>query len=304
MIGAVAAQQLKVMGRQRVVTVLVAAIMAMTAAAGVIGWSSHNTIEEVYRRAVGPLHASGRSAPPDPFAAKPPLSLLANMAIYLSLVGGLLALVLGHVSFADERFGGVGRLVFSRPASRWSHVHGRLLAVATILAGALTASLALSAVSVAVVNGALPAAQLLRLAGFFGLAWMYLTLFAMVGMAATLVAGRRSSGLLWGLGVWLVLTFVVPQFTSGLRPVASLNPVTAPVSTSPAFFRATSHLRAGSLNEQYKQASSVVLQTSPGEPAARTAWRVLPVVLTAGLLWLAIGWLVAGRDFSQVRTDA
>lgn len=303
MIPAIAGQQLRSLLRQRVVAVLVTAVVAMTAVAGLIGWSSHLTIERVYGEAVRLLAAGGRSAPPDPFARKPPLSLLSNIAVYLSLVGGLLALVLGHLSVADEQFDGVGRLVFCRRVSRWAYVQGKLVGVATILVVALGASLAVSSVSVVVVNGTFSGAQLARLVLFFSLSWLYLVVFALVGMAATLVSRRRSLGLLWGLGIWIVFTFALPQFTSGLRPVASLNPVTDPVSTSQTFFRITAHLRPASLNEQYKTASGSILQTAPTQPASQIGLRIVSILSAGLVLWFGVGWLVGGHDYSKVQGD-
>ena len=48
MIGTIAGQQVLSLRRQRILTVLVVSFVAMTALAGVIGWSSHNTIIRVY----------------------------------------------------------------------------------------------------------------------------------------------------------------------------------------------------------------------------------------------------------------
>lgn len=303
MIATIARQQLLSLRRQQVVAVLIAAVVAMTVAAGLIGWSSHLTIERVYSEATRLLAATGRSAPADPFARRPPLSLLSNIAVYLSLAGGLLALVLGHLSVAAEQFDGVGRLVFCRRVSRSAYIQGKLIGVATILVAALGASLAMSSVSVVVVNGSLSGAQLARLASFFALSWLYLMVFALAGMAATLLSRRRSLGLVWGLGIWIVLTFAVPQFTSGLRPVASLNPVTNPVSTSQTFFRISAHFRPASLDEQYKTASGSILQTAPAQSASEIGISIAAISTAALILSFGVGLLVRRHDYSKVQSD-
>ena len=303
MIITIAAQQVQALRRQRVMTVLFAIMMAMTAAAGVIGWSSHVTIVRVYDEAVRLLAAEGKAAPPNPFASKPTLSQLSNMAVYISLVGGLLALVLGHLSVADDQSEGVGRLIFSRGLSRRAYGLGKVLGASAILAAVLTASMAMSIVGLLIVNRGIAAADLGRLALFYLLSWLFLMLFVLIGMVTTLVSGRRSLGLLWALGVWLVLTFALPQVTSGLRPVASLNPVVDPVSTSQTFFKVSAWARPISATEEYKNASGRILQTTPPESGATTGLRVAP---TAGLvvaLALAVGLLVGRHDYSRAQDD-
>lgn len=304
MIATIAAQQVISLRRQRIFMALLATLLAMTALAGVIGWSSHNTIVRVYDEAVRLLAAEGKPAPPNPFGAKPTLSLLSNMSIYIPLIGALLAVVLGHLSLADDKSNGIGRLVFSRPVSRAGYVAGKVLAAAGVLAMTLAASLVVSVVSLWLVNRAVPAAgDLGRLALFYGLSWLYLLVFALVGMVAVLVSPRRSVALLGAMGVWLVLTFAVPQFTSGLHPTASLNPINDPVSTSQPFFDATAKARPFSVSEQYKTASAHILGTAPTEPASDTARRVLPSAVSAAGLGLLATRLVRRHDYSKGASD-
>lgn len=304
MMATVAAQQITSLRRQRVFLALLATLLVMTALAGVIGWSSANTITRVYGEAVRLLAAEGKAAPPNPIGLKPALSLLSNMAIYIPLIGALLAVVLGNLGMADDKTTGVGRLIFSRQLSRTSYVLGKILGSAAVLAVVLVSSLLVSVASLLVVNGALPTSgELARLAVFYALSWLYLMLFALIGMVAVLLSRRRSLALLSALGAWLVLTFVVPQFTSGLRPTASLNPVTAPVSTSQRFFQVTAKARPVSVSEQYKSASASILQTGPAEPVWTTVGRTLPLAgLTVGLALLTVG-LVRRHDYSRSSVD-
>jgi ABC-type transport system involved in multi-copper enzyme maturation permease subunit len=155
-------------------------------------------------------------------------------------------------------------------------------------------------VSLLVVNHALGAGDLARLAGFYLLSWLYLLVFALIGMVAVALTRRRSLGLLGAMGAWLVVTFVVPQFTSALRPSASLNPITDPVGTSQAFFRATAHGRPYSIAEQYKDASAHILATANAtETAWHTALRIAPIAGAVVLLALALTVLVQRHDFSR-----
>ncbi len=300
MIATIAAHQVLSLRRQRIFMALLGTLLVMTALAGLLGWSSHRTIVRVYDEAVKILAADGKPAPPNPFELKPALSLLSNMAIYIPLIGALLALVLGHLSMADDQTDGVGRLIFTRQVSRRSYALGKILGAAGVLAVILAACLVVSAVSLLVVNRAVPSVgELGRLSLFYGLSWLYLMLFALIGMATVLMARRRTLALLSALGVWMVLTFAVPQFTSGLRPTSSLNPVSEPVSTSQAFFDVTAQARPFSVSEQYKEASARILDTAIPEPTSKTIRRVLPIaVLLSGVGALTAG-LVSRHDYSR-----
>ncbi len=303
MIATIASHQVLSLRRQRVFLALLATLLTMTALAGVLGWSSHHTIVRVYDEAVKLLASTGKPAPPNPFLLKPTLSLLSNMVVYIPLIGALLALILGHLSIVDDETNGIGRLVFSRQISRTNYVLGKITSAAGVLAVVLAASLLVSITSLLVVNHTVAGADVGRLSLFYALSWLYLMVFALIGMVAVLMTRRRSIALLAAMGAWLVITFVIPQFTSGLRPAQSLNPITDPASTSQTFFKITSKLRPYSVVEQYKQASGRILQTATSEPLASTIQRVLPIAGFAILLALLTVRLVQRHDFSRSATS-
>jgi ABC-type transport system involved in multi-copper enzyme maturation permease subunit len=290
--------------RQNVFIYVLVTFLVITALAGVLGWSSHHTIARVYDEAVVLLASTGQQAPPNPFVLKPILSPLSNMVVYVPLIGALLALVLGHSSIVDDDAGGVGRLIFSRQVTRTSYILGKIACLAAVLAVILCIGQAVSAISLLIINRSMPGpADLGRLSLFYGLSWLYLMLFALIGMLAVLTAGRRSLALLYALGAWLVITFVLPQFTSGLRPTQSLNPTTDPISTSQTFFKVTAHARSYSPVEQYKAASGRILNISPGEPTSETLARVAPILGAVVVLSLLALHLVQRHDFSRGATD-
>ncbi len=301
MIATVAAHQVTSLRRQRTAVALVGLFVAMTALAGVIGWSSSQTINRVYDQAVVLLAQSGAPAPASPIGIKPTLSLLSNMTVYIPLVGALLALVLGHLSIADDRTNGVGRLLFSRQLSRTPYLFGKALGASAVLVTALLASLLVSVLALLVANGTLPTAtDLGRLTLFYGLSLLYLLAFLLIGMAAVLLTRKRSLALLSAMGVWLVVTFALPQLTMGLRPTASLNPISGPVSTATGFFRVTSAARPLSLSEQYKQASADLLQTGPAaETVTATVLHVLPLLIAVLALAVLTLFTVRRHDWSR-----
>ena len=302
MIATIARQQVLMLRRQGTFVAMLATLLVMTALAGVLGWSSHHTIVRAYDEAVKLLASTGKPAPPNPFTLKPTLSLLSNMVVYIPLIGALLALIVGHLGIVDDEAGGVGRLIFTRQVSRTGYVLGKIASAGAVLFVVLTASLAVSAISLVAVNHAIAFAEVGRLVMFYSLSWLYLMVFAVIGMATVLITRRRSIALLSALGAWLVITLAIPQFTSGLRPTQSLNPITDPVSTSQTFFRVTASARPYSIVEQYKQASGRILDTTTPEPVWQTIQRVLPIAGLLLILVLVTARLVQRHDFSGSST--
>ena len=303
MIATVASHQVLSLRRQRVFLALLITLLTMTALAGVLGWSSHQTIVRVYDEAVKLLAANGKPAPPNPFLLKPTLALMSNMVVYIPLIGALLALIVGHLSIVDDKSNGTGRLVFSRQISRTSYVLGKITSAAGVFAVVLAASLLVSVAALFIINRTIAVADLARLVLFYGLSWLYLMVFVLIGMVTVLVTRQRSIALLTAMGAWLFITFVVPQFTSGLRPTQSLNPITDPASTSQTFFKITSKFRSYSIVEQYKEASGRILQTSSIESVGQTIQRILPIAGLAVMLVLLTIRLVQHHDFSRAANN-
>lgn len=299
MITVVARHQLVAFTRQRMLTVTVAVLAGFAALAGILGWASHRTIIGVYDESVKLVATRGQAAPPNPFLLKPTLSMLSNEMIYITMIGALVAIVVGHLAVADDDSAGIGRLVFTRPISRTSYTAGKAVAIGTLLAIGVAASYLVSVASLTIVDRFPNGSDLARLGGFYLLAWLYLMVFALIGAVTVLMTKRRSLGLLTAIGVWLAVTFALPQFTSGLRPSQSLNPIVDPVSTTQTLFRITSHARPYSIAEQFKEAAGRVLATATPEPAADTWLRLAPVlgaiVLLSGLTWQ----LITRHDYSR-----
>ncbi len=299
MITVVARQQLVAFTRQRMLTVTVAVLSGFAALAGILGWASHRTIIGVYDESVKLVATRGQGAPPNPFLLKPTLSMLSNEMIYITMIGALVAIVIGHLAVADDDSSGIGRLVFTRPISRTSYTAGKAAAIGTLLASGIAASYLISVASLTIVDRFPSPNDLARLAGFYLLAWLYLMVFALVGAVTALMTRRRSLGLLAAIGTWLTLTFALPQFTSGLRPSQSLNPIVDPVSTNQTLFRITSRARPYSIAEQFKEAAGRVLATATPEPAIDTWLRIAPI-LAAFLVLCVLTWrLVTRHDYSR-----
>jgi len=296
----IARQHVRSLARRQTFVLMLGVLLLMTALSGYIGWSSHDTIIKVYDETVRTLTAQGKPAPPNPFSAKPRLALLNNMIIYVPLIGALLAIVIGHLSVMDDRNAGVNRIIFSRPVLRSAYFRGKVVGSVVTIAIIMAACLALSVAAVWLINGMPTGSELVRLALFYLLSGAYLLVFVLIGAVAALLLRSQSMALLAAVAVWVLVTFATPQLTSGLRPVASLNPVTDPVTAdSSAFFRVTSKAKPASVGEQYKALSTLILAEGSHVPPSTVAAKVAPIAV---LLLLLGGWaalLVKRHDFSE-----
>ena len=300
MIATVAAHQVQVLRRQRVVVGAVTLMLVMTVVAGVLGWSSHHTVLGVYDQAAVLLAERGDPVPPNPIALRSTLALLANMEVYVPLVGALLALLVGHLSAVDDVASGIGRLVFSRPIDRRSYLAGKIAAAGGVLLALMAAGGVIGVASVAVVNGAWPSTgEVARITAFYLVSWLYLMVFSIVGLVTVLAVGRRPIALLSGIGVWLAITFLLPQLTSGQRPTAALNPVVDGSTSSQRFFQMTSRLRPISLVEQYKTASAQLLEIGSPAQTTRTFVHVIPIAVAVVLVAAAAFTAISRNDASK-----
>jgi ABC-type transport system involved in multi-copper enzyme maturation permease subunit len=267
-----------------------AMLFSITIASNFIGWSSHHTVIAAYNQTILTFQSSGKVIPPNPFATQPSLSILKNMVIYIPLIGALLAIIIGQISVMADNVAGTTKLIFSRPVSRRDYMAGKLMGISYILLAIISICLSTSVVSLLIVNSHLPSVrELAKLSLFYVLSFCYLLFFALVGFLAALLTRSQSFALLGALAVWIVISFVIPQFASEVSPVASLNPNTAPVdATQSVFFRTTQLAKPLSLSEEYKTLGLKLLDASPAGDRTTTLPQLIPLgVGLLGMTYLA-----------------
>ena len=280
----IALQYARSLIREKTVVVLMVMLFGITIASSFIGWSSHHTVIAAYNQTIFTFQSSGKVIPPNPFATQPALSILKNMVIYVPLIGALLAIIIGQISVMADNVAGTTKLIFSRPVSRRDYLAGKLMGISYVLIAIISICLSTSIVSLLIINSHLPSVtELAKLFLFYVLSFCYLLFFALVGFVAALLTRSQSLALLGALAVWIIISFVIPQFASGVSPVASLNPNTAPVdATQSAFFRTTQIAKPLSLGEEYKSVGLKLLDASPAGDRTTTLPQLIP--LGVGLL--------------------
>ncbi|EAR23972.1 hypothetical protein A20C1_10700 [marine actinobacterium PHSC20C1] len=245
--------------RARTAHLLLIVFIGMVIASSVIGWVTNQTVTGIYEKVV----ADGLTMAPNPFTGVTPLYYTRNAVIYVLLIGSLMAIVLGVQSTLRDRKMSTADLILSRPVNSSARLIGQLAGLGAVLAAVISISLSVSWVIVSIINRApLGWADTGRIIAFGLLSWVLLMTFALLGMLSGLRSKRETTALLVPFVIWSAVAFVLPQIGTAARPVSLLNPVPA-VSSTGGYFDVVSAITGPlSVTEQFKRASSIILQDS------------------------------------------
>lgn len=282
---ATARHELRSAHRERLPQALLVVFLGMVAASSLIGWLTHRTVTQVWEQA----RADGLTRAPNPFTDVSSLYYAANVVIYVVLTGALLAIALGVTSALRGRASGTLDLVLSRPVDTRAYLAGKLAGTASWLGLVLVVAAIVNWLSIAVIRGGvLGAEDTLRLAGFYGLAWLFLAAFLVLGLLCGIHSRRETTALLVPIAAWSVLAFVVPQLGTAARPVSLLNPVPAPPTEGGVFSAVHTLFGPLSLTEQFKTVSGSVLGNDrvTGSPTA-ALMSILVALLVGGAVLLS-----------------
>ena len=280
--------------RARTAHLLLFVFIGMVIASSIIGWVTNQTVTSVYERVL----ADGLTTAPNPFTGVTPLYYARNAVIYVLLIGSLMAIVLGVQATLRDRKAATIDLVLSRPVASASRLLGQLAGLGVVLAAVIAISFTTSWAIISAINGApLGWADTARVLAFALLSWVLLTAFALLGMLTGLRSKQETTALLVPFVIWSAVAFVIPQIGTAARPVSLLNPVPA-VTTAGGYFDAVSAITGPlSITEQFKRASSIILQdaTVTGDATSSV------LVLLAFLVVMTV--VVVATPRNRMRSD-
>lgn len=291
--------------RDSTVLLLTVMFLAMVLIAAYLGWAASNTVEQVYAAAVTSMKAHGQKPVDNPLHEMSALALLRNMSIYVALLGALAAIVFGHLVFATDRKSGVLPLVASRPLARTDLALGKLGAVAAAILFLTLFAAAVNVITLLILPNLLMTPALwARLAGFYAASALYMMAFGFLGLACAVYFRSESLALLVPVTLWLTLTFMMPQITANISPMAALNPLsaTAAVPGGPFFAVTSTLLGPLSLAEAYRAVSSALLQLAPDNQPHQSFLGALAILIAAAMLTAAASIRAITR-FDASRSD-
>ncbi len=300
----VTASALRVGVRDRTVLWLGLLFMGMVLLSAYLGWSATHAIDQIYAQAALTLQRDGRPVPPNPVGDMPALAMLRNMTTYVSLLGALVAIVLGWQIVAEDRRSGVFPLIASRPVSRSSYAIGKVLALLVAITVLMVLAAAVNAASLLLLPGApLTRDDWVALVSFYAVSVLFLAAFGWLAMAAAAWSRSESMGLLVPVTVWMVLTFVFPQLSANINPMAALNPIKAMVAApAGAVFEFFGPLLAPvSLVSSYRDVAATLLGFAPADAASLglrggAVSMIVADLLLGGMAVIAICTLDATRS--------
>lgn len=304
----IAGAALRTSFRDSTVLLLTALFLAMVLLSAWLGWSATQTINAIYAAAVKVMTAQGVTIPPNPVSEGSALSLLRNMSIYVALLGALAALVFGHLAIAADRKSGVLPLIASRPVSRSAYATGKILAIITAITGLTLFAALVNVGTLLILPGlALAPDTWYRLAGFYAVSALYMAAFGFLAALCAIEHRSESMALLVPVTVWLVLTFVLPQVTANISPLAALNPLsaTAALPVGPFFTITDAVFGPLSLAEAYRSLSTEFLQLAPDHlprrsvPSSLMTMISFNIVLAAGFIYSAVRFDASRSDFNE-----
>lgn len=210
--------------RERLMIALVLSFLVVAVASGLIGWSTSHTLQGAYSYSIALLQP-GAPVPANPANGISHLSLLANLSIYLFLVGSLLAIVFGYAIGRRDQATGMLPLILSRnPSSLWYVIQKSATLAITLLGLMILAGLTLTAMTTAIPGLALSLHEIVRLYLFLLTSWLYLTIFAITALLTSLMQPSSTKALIFPVLLWIIVGFVLPQSISHVEPVGLLNP--------------------------------------------------------------------------------
>ena len=294
--------------RDSTVLLLTALFLAMVLLSAWLGWSATQTINEIYAAAVNVMTAQGVTIPPNPISEGSALSLLRNMSIYVALLGAVAAMVFGHLAIAADRKSGVVPLIASRPMTRLSYATGKLLAIVAAILGLTLFAALVNAATLLLLPGLVLAPDTWsRLTAFYAVSALYMTAFGFLAAFCAIMLKSESMALLVPVTIWLVLTFVLPQVTANISPLAALNPLsaTAALPVGPFFTFTDTVFGPLSLAEAYRSLSAEFLQLAPDHlprrsiPSSLMTMLIFNLVLAAGFIRSVVRFDASRSDFNE-----
>lgn len=263
----IANNEIRLIVREKTFLMLLFVFFLMTFFSAYIGWSTNTIVLKVYQASVDFLKLSGIThLPPDPFINIPPLSIFKNMIIYVFLIGALMAIVLGHRSFIRERKTGVVQLLFSKQVSRNNYIVGKILGISSLLFILVGITFILSLISSFFIPHVhLSIIEIEKLSIFYLISLVYLTTFALIAFIFGVILPDESLALFAPILFWVVVTFILPELTTGQNPVALLNPTNISQNTIQGTFFTTMHklLFPVSIEQHFVGIAQPLLETQP-----------------------------------------
>ena len=197
--------------RNKLFLITLGLLLLLTVVSIVLGALQVRAAMADYNNSIEFLKSMGKTElPPKPNLN--PLAASKGFVNYLSMIGALLAMLLGNHAIVKEKRSGTLKLILSRPVYRDSLLNGKLFGNLGLLAGISLMVGIITYISLQVVGSvSLSGDEFLHMVFFFILSFLYMTVFMVLAATVSLMSRNGNKALLMTIIVWLVFAFVFPQ---------------------------------------------------------------------------------------------
>jgi len=289
--------------RNRLFITIAALFLLMSILSVYIGSATKRAEMRVYNEAVATLTAQGAATlPPQPEIHT--LTILSNLTEYVSIVGAILAVVLGYNALIQEKESGSLKLILSRPVYRDRLLTGKLMGNAAVIGALLGLVFAFNLILLALVGGIWPTAgEALRLLSFVGLAFFYMLIFLTLSMLLSIRMKSSATVFLVSLVVWMLVSFVIPQMAETMMTNSTvINSISGTANQIPQDTAASQAINFLSPTWHLRNIGSQLLEVAPGSLTMNAGvliahWlTTLLALLVPSIVFMTIGYALFLRD--------
>lgn len=289
--------------RDRLFITITGLFLALSILSVYIGSVTKRTEMRVYNETVASLTAQGvTTLPPQPEIHT--LTILSNLTEYVSIVGAILAVVLGYNALIEEKESGGLKLILSRPVYRDRLLTGKLLGNAAVIGMLLGLVFVFNLVLLVLVGGIWPVpGEVFRLLSFVGLAFVYMLIFLTLAVWLSIRMKNSATVFLVSLVVWMLFSFVIPQMAEMTMANSTvINSISGATNQIPQDTVTSQALNFLSPTWHLRNIGGQLLEVAPGSVVMSTGTLIghwlatLLALLVPATVFLAAGYSSFLRD--------
>jgi len=303
----IARKEFRSVFRNRLFLTTALLFLAMSILSVYIGSTTKHAEMRLYQEIVEKLTAQGDTALPSPPEIYR-LTILSNLSEYVSIIGAILAVILGYNSLIEEKESGGLKLLLSRPVYRDRLLTGKLLGGAAVIGLLLALAFLFNLLLLVLVGGVFPTAgEVGRLLAFIVMAFAYMMIFFTFAMLLSVKLRSAPQVFLISLMLWMIVSFVIPQMAetqmanstvvNNVTGVANQIPQDTTLSRSIDFLSPTWHLRT--IGDQLLEVTPGSASLSLGALLSQS-FATLLVLLAPTVLFAALAYSLFLRDETLV----
>lgn len=306
-ISTIAKKEYQTAFRNKLFVTIAVLFLFMSVLSVYIGSTTKRHEMSVYNDTVASLTAKGvTELPPRPEIHT--LTILANLTEYVSIVGAILAVVLGYNALIEEKESGTLKIILSRPVFRDQFLTGKLLGLSGVIASLLGLAFIFNILLLILVGGIFPTmGEIARLFTLVVMGFVYMLIFLTLSMTLSIKMKDNATVFLVSLVVWVLFSFVIPQMAetqmANSTVINSISGVTNQIPQDTAISQAINYL---SPTWYFRTIGAQLLEVTPGSAGLSfgtlfsQVLTTLLVLLVPSVLFGAFGYATFLRDETLV----